>query len=318
MKTEIPKTYDWNRVESRWYDFWETGGYFRADPDSSAPSFVIVMPPPNVTGSLHMGHMLDHTVHDVIIRRKRMQGFNTLWLPGTDHAGIATQNVVEKQLREDGLTRHDLGRDKFVEKVWEWKSEYGDLITKQIRRIGDSCDWSRERFTLDKGLSAAVREVFVRLYEEGSIYRGERLINWCPRCRTALSDLEVEYKSLEGKLYHIRYRIEGSREEFVEIATTRPETMLGDTAIAVHPEDERYAHLKDRSAQLPLVGRKLPFIPDDVVDREFGTGAVKVTPAHDPADFDMGERHGLERISVIDEDGKITEAGGVYAGLDRF
>ena len=318
MKTDIPKTYDWNRVESRWYDFWETGGYFRADPDSSAPPFVIVMPPPNVTGSLHMGHMLDHTVHDVIIRRKRMQGFNTLWLPGTDHAGIATQNVVEKQLREDGLTRHDLGRDKFVEKVWEWKSEYGDLITKQIRRIGDSCDWSRQRFTLDKGLSDAVREVFVRLYEEGSIYRGERLINWCPRCRTALSDLEVEHKSLEGKLYHIRYRIEGSREEFVEIATTRPETMLGDTAIAVHPEDERYAHLKDRSAQLPLVGRKLPFIPDDVVDREFGTGVVKVTPAHDPADFDMGERHGLERISVIDEDGNITEAGGVYAGLDRF
>ena len=318
MKTDIPKTYDSNRVESRWYDFWETGGYFRADPDSSAPPFVIVMPPPNVTGSLHMGHMLDHTVHDVIIRRKRMQGFNTLWLPGTDHAGIATQNVVEKQLREDGLTRHDLGRDKFVEKVWEWKSEYGDLITQQIRRIGDSCDWSRQRFTLDKGLSDAVREVFVRLYEEGSIYRGERLINWCPRCRTALSDLEVEYKSLEGKLYHIRYRIEGSREEFVEIATTRPETMLGDTAIAVHPEDERYAHLKDRSAQLPLVGRKLPFIPDDVVDREFGTGVVKVTPAHDPADFDMGERHGLERISVIDEDGNITEAGGVYAGLDRF
>ncbi len=318
MKTDIPKTYDANRVESRWYDFWETRGYFRANADSSAPPFVIVMPPPNVTGSLHMGHMLDHTVHDVIIRRKRMQGFNTLWLPGTDHAGIATQNVVEKQLREEGLTRHDLGRDKFVEKVWEWKSEYGDLITKQIRRIGDSCDWSRHRFTLDEGLSDAVREVFVRLYEEGLIYRAERLINWCPRCRTALSDLEVEYKSLEGKLYHIRYRVEGADEEFVEVATTRPETMLGDTAIAVHPEDERYAHLKDRSAQLPLVGRRLPFISDDVVDREFGTGVVKVTPAHDPADFDMGERHGLERISVIDEEGNITEAGGVYAGLDRF
>jgi valyl-tRNA synthetase len=318
MKTEIPKIYNSTDVESRWYDFWENQGYFRADAESTAPPFVIVMPPPNVTGSLHMGHMLNHTVHDVIVRRKRMQGFNTLWLPGTDHAGIATQNVVERQLREEGLTRHDLGREKFIERVWAWKREYGDLITKQIRRIGDSCDWSRQRFTLEEGLSGAVREVFVRLYEEGLIYRGERLINWCPRCRTALSDLEVEYESLEGKLYHIRYSIEGSADEFVEVATTRPETMLGDTAIAVHPEDERYAQLKGSSAVLPLVGRKLPFIQDGVVDREFGTGVVKVTPAHDPADFEMGERHGLERIGVIDEDGKITPAGGAYSGLDRF
>jgi valyl-tRNA synthetase len=318
MKTEIPKIYNSADVESRWYDFWENQGYFRADAESTDPPFVIVMPPPNVTGSLHMGHMLNHTVHDVIVRRKRMQGFNTLWLPGTDHAGIATQNVVERQLREEGLTRHDLGREKFIERVWAWKREYGDLITKQIRRIGDSCDWSRQRFTLEEGLSGAVREVFVRLYEEGLIYRGERLINWCPRCRTALSDLEVEYESLEGKLYHIRYSIEGSADEFVEVATTRPETMLGDTAIAVHPEDERYAQLKGASAVLPLVGRKLPFIQDGVVDREFGTGVVKVTPAHDPADFEMGERHGLERIGVIDEDGKITPAGGAYSGLDRF
>ena len=318
MKTDISKIYNSSEVESGWYDFWETQGYFRADADSTDPPFVIVMPPPNVTGSLHMGHMLNHTVHDVIIRRKRMQGFNTLWLPGTDHAGIATQNVVERQLRQEGLTRHDLGREKFIERVWEWKREYGDLITQQIRRIGDSCDWSRQRFTLDESLSGAVREVFVRLFEERLIYRGERLINWCPRCRTALSDLEVEYESLEGKLYHIRYSIAGSADEFVEVATTRPETMLGDTAIAVHPEDERYVHLKDSSGVLPLVGRKLPFIQDRVVDREFGTGVVKVTPAHDPADFDMGERHGLKRIGVIDEDGRITPEGGAYSGLDRF
>ena len=318
MQTDIPKIYNWSEVESGWYDFWETQGYFRADADSTAPPFVIVMPPPNVTGSLHIGHMLNHTVQDVIVRRKRMQGFNTLWLPGTDHAGIATQNVVERQLRKEGLTRHDLGRDKFTERVWEWKKEYGDLITQQIRRIGDSCDWSRRRFTLDEGLSDAVGEVFVRLYEEGLIYRGERLINWCPRCHTALSDLEVEYESLEGMLYNIRYLIDGSPEEFVEVATTRPETMLGDTAIAVHPDDERYAHLRGSSGVLPLIGRKLPFIQDSVVDREFGTGVVKVTPAHDPADFDIGERHGLERIGVIDEDGKVTSEGGAYSGLDRF
>ena len=318
MKTEIPKTYDFKQFESRWYDFWESRGYFQADAHSTKPAFVIVMPPPNVTGSLHMGHMLNHTVHDVIIRRKRMQGFNTLWLPGTDHAGIATQNVVEQQLRTEGLTRHDLGREKFIQRVWDWKKQYGDLITKQIRRIGDSCDWSREQFTLDEGLSRAVREVFVRLYEEGLIYRGERLINWCPRCRTALSDLEVAHEEVEGKLYHIRYPLEERDGEFVEVATTRPETMLGDTGIAVHPEDARYAHLQGAVARLPLIGRQLPFIQDEVVDREFGTGVVKVTPAHDPADFEMGERHGLERISVIDEDGNITAAGGEYAGLDRF
>ncbi len=318
MKPDIPKTYDSREVESRWYSAWESKGYFRADSNSTAPRFAIAMPPPNVTGSLHMGHMLNHTVHDVIVRRKRMQGFNTLWLPGTDHAGIATQNVVERQLREEGLSRHDLGREKFVERVWEWKATNGDLITKQLRRIGVSCDWSRQRFTLDRGLSDAVREVFVRLYEEESIYRGERLINWCPRCSTALSDLEVEYESLEGKLYHIRYPIDGSPDRFVEVATTRPETMLGDSGIAVHPDDERYADFKGLSAVLPLVGRRLPFIQDDVVDRDFGTGVVKVTPAHDPADFDMGVRHGLERIGVIGEDGKITPAGGAYSGMDRF
>jgi valyl-tRNA synthetase len=318
MKAEIPKIYNFRKIESRWYDFWETGGYFRADAKSDKPPFVIVMPPPNVTGSLHIGHMLNNTVHDVIVRRKRMQGHNTLWLPGTDHAGIATQNVVERQLREEGLDRHDLGREKFVERVWAWKQQYGDLITKQIRRIGASCDWSRERFTLDEGLSLAVREVFVRLYDEGLIYRGKRLINWCPRCRTALSDLEVQHESLSGNLYHIRYPIVGAEGEFVEVATTRPETMLGDTGIAVHPDDDRYTHLAGKSARLPLVGRDLPFIRDEVVEREFGTGVVKVTPAHDPADFEMGKRHGLEQISVIDEDGRITKQGGAYHGIDRF
>jgi valyl-tRNA synthetase len=265
-----------------------------------------------------MGHMLNHTIQDVIVRRKRMQGFNTLWLPGTDHAGIATQNVVERQLREEGLSRHDLGREKFIERVWEWKRQSGDVITQQVRRLGASCDWSRERFTFDEGLSRAVREVFVRLYEEGLIYRGERLINWCPRCRTALSDLEVDHTPVSGKLYHIRYPVRGAALEWVEVATTRPETMLGDTGLAVHPDDARYAGLIEATGVLPLVGRHLPFIRDEVVDLEFGTGVVKVTPAHDPDDFDMGERHRLDRLSVIDEDGRITAEGGAYAGLDRF
>jgi valyl-tRNA synthetase len=264
-----------------------------------------------------MGHMLNHTVHDVIVRRKRMQGFNTLWLPGTDHAGIATQNVVERQLAEEGLTRHDLGREKFLERVWKWKREYGGIITSQIRRIGASCDWSRERFTLDEGLSGAVREVFVRLYEEGLIYRGERLINWCTRCQTALSDLEVEHREVDGQLYHIRYPIEGRPGIDVIVATTRPETLLGDTALAVHPEDSRYTHLRGARAELPLVGRKLGFVEDASVDPEFGTGLVKVTPAHDPADFEMGERHLLERVSVIGGDGRISSEGGAYEGLDR-
>ena len=318
MKAEISKTYDAKEVESRWYGFWESKGFFKADAKSSRPPFVIVMPPPNVTGSLHMGHMLNNTVHDVIVRRKRMLGFNTLWLPGMDHAGIATQNVVERELKKQGISRHDLGREKFLERVWEWKREYGGIILKQIRRIGASCDWSRERFTFDDGLSRAVREVFVRLYEEGLIYRGKRLINWCPRCRTALSDLEVKYESIDSKLYFIRYPLKGRGGAFVEVATTRPETLLGDTAVAVNPEDERYAKFKGEFVVLPLMGRDLPFIFDDVVDLQFGTGVVKVTPAHDPADFEMGQRHGLPQISVIDEDGRITPEGGTYHGLDRF
>src|SRR5262245_26692896 len=317
MRAEIPKTYNSQEVESRWYQWWESKGYFRADAKSDRPRFVMVMPPPNVTGSLHMGHMLNNTVQDVIARRKRMQGFNTLWLPGMDHAGIATQNVVERELRNEGLSRHDLGREKFVRRVWKWKEQYGGIILKQIRRIGSSCDWSRERFTLDAGLSRAVREVFVRLYDEGLIYRGKRLINWCPRCHTALSDLEVIYEPADSKLYYIRYPLKDSAGQFVEVATTRPETMLGDTAVAVNPKDKRYTKYKGKLVILPLMNREIPFIEDDVVDPSFGTGVVKVTPAHDPADFDMGQRHNLDQISVIGEDAKITAAGGPYAGLDR-
>jgi valyl-tRNA synthetase len=316
MKPELPKIYNAQEVEGRWYQWWESKGFFRADAKSPKPAFVMVMPPPNVTGSLHMGHMLNNTVHDVIARRKRMQGFNTLWLPGMDHAGIATQNVVERELKKEGLSRHDLGRDKFVERVWQWKEQYGGIILRQLRRIGSSCDWSRERFTLDAGLSRAVREVFVRLYEEGLIYRGKRLINWCPRCHTALSDLETIYEPVDSKLYYIKYPLKGS-DGFVEVATTRPETMLGDTAVAVNPKDERYRKYKGQSVILPLVNREIPFIEDEVVDLQFGTGVVKVTPAHDPADFDMGQRHGLAQISVIDEDAKITAEGGIYQGLDR-
>jgi valyl-tRNA synthetase len=321
MTRDLPKNFDPREVESRWYALWESRGYFRADSQSQKPSFVVMMPPPNVTGSLHIGHMLNQTVQDAVVRWKRMQGFNTLWLPGMDHAGIATQWVVERQLREEGKTRHDLGREKFVERVWQWKKEYGGRILNQIRRIGSSCDWSRERFTLDEGLSRAVREVFVQLYNDGLIYRGTRLINWCPRCLTALSDLEVKYENTESKLYHIRYPLKekaGRAPGYVEVATTRPETMLGDTAVAVHPEDQRYLQYKGDAVILPLVGRELPFVFDAAVDPKFGTGVVKVTPAHDLADFDMGQRHNLEQIPVIGEDARITAAGGVYQGLDRF
>src|SRR5262245_31444815 len=317
MRAEIPKTYNSQEVEGRWYQWWESKGYFRADAKSDRPPFAMVMPPPNVTGSLNMGHMLNDTVQDVIARRKRMQGFNTLWLPGMDHAGIATQNVVERELRKEGLTRHDLGREKFVERVLQWKEQYGGIILKQIRRIGSSCDWSRERFTLDEGLSRAVREVFVRLYEEGLIYRGKRLINWCPRCQTALSDLETVYESIDSKLYYIKYPLTDGKGASVEVATTRPETMLGDVAVAVNPKDSRYQQYKGATVVLPLMNREIPFIEDDVVDPAFGTGVVKVTPAHDPADFDMGQRHGLPQLSVIGEDAKITVLGGPYQGLDR-
>jgi valyl-tRNA synthetase len=314
---QIPKTYEPADVESRLYQWWERQGWFRADSDSEAETFSIVMPPPNVTGSLHMGHALNCTLQDILCRWKRMMGCNVLWLPGTDHAGIATQNVVERRLAEEGRHRTELGREKFEELVWEWKERSEKNILGQIRTLGCSCDWSRLRFTLDEGLSRAVREVFVRLYDEGLIYRGDYLVNWCPRCSTAISDLEVEYEAKQGKLWHLRYPVKDSRE-FVVVATTRPETMLGDTAVAVHPKDPRYSHLAGKSVVLPLMEREIPVIFDEFVDREFGTGIVKVTPGHDPNDFEAGRRHDLEVVLVIGEDAKMTESAGAYAGLDRF
>jgi len=308
--------YDPQQVESRWYTRWEQAGVFRPELNPDGEPFCIVIPPPNVTGSLHMGHALDQTIQDVIIRRKRMQGYAALWLPGTDHAGIATQNVVERELAAEGLTREDLGRDAFIEQVWRWKATSGGRITEQIRRMGFSTDWSRERFTMDDGLSHAVRKVFVDLYHEGLIYRGNRIINWCPRCRTALSDIEVEHETVEGRLVTIEYPFTDG-DGGIRVATTRPETMLGDTGVAVHPADERFAGMVGRTVTVPLIGRVVPIVADAAVDPEFGTGAVKVTPAHDPLDFEIAERQGLEPIVVIDEGGVITEAGGPYAGLDR-
>lgn len=310
-------------IENKWYSFWEKNGYFAPDPKASKPPFCIVIPPPNITGSLHMGHALNATIQDILARWKRMLGYNVLWLPGTDHAGIATQNVVERELSKEGIDRHKLGRESFIEKVWKWKSEYGGRIIYQLKKLGASCDWSRERFTLDEGLSMAVREVFVRLFEDGLIYRDGRLINWCPRCRTALSDLEVEYEEVEGKLYYIRYPLAaGSKShlaDFITVATTRPETMLGDTAVAVHPEDERYKNIIGKIIDLPLVGRKIPIIADPDVDPTFGTGVVKITPAHDFNDEIIGNRHKLPFISVITEDGTMSkEAGERYAELDRY
>ncbi|MEX1004292.1 MAG: valine--tRNA ligase [Acidimicrobiia bacterium] len=310
-------TYEPAEVERHWYDRWENAGIFRPEYRPEGEPFAVVIPPPNVTGSLHIGHGLNHTIHDVVIRRKRMQGYAALWLPGTDHAGIATQNVVERDLASEGLTRHDLGREAFIEQVWEWKRKYGERITRQIRRMGSSCDWTRERFTMDEGLSKAVREVFVSLYDEGLIYRGNRIINWCPRCETALSDIEVEHTEEMGTLTHIRYPLTDGSGEIV-VATTRPETMLGDTGVAVHPEDERYRAMIGKTVTLPLVGREIPIVADDWADPEFGSGAVKVTPAHDPNDFEVGQRHGLETVVVLDPRAVVNENGGRFAGLDRF
>ncbi len=311
------KVYDPHQVEEKWYGFWEAQNLFRADEFSTRPSFSIVIPPPNVTGSLHMGHALNNTLQDVLSRYKRMDGFNVLWLPGTDHAGIATQNVVEKQLAEEGTNRHKLGREAFVERVWKWKQEFGGQIIRQLKKLGSSCDWSRERFTMDEGLSWAVKEVFVRLYRDGLIYRGDYIINWCPRCQTALSDLEVEHEPEQGHLYYIKYPIEESRE-FLVVATTRPETMLGDTAVAVHPEDKRYMKVIGQKVILPLMNRKIPIIADGYVTQDFGTGALKVTPAHDPNDFEIGRRHGLEVVRVIDDAGRMNSQAGKYAGQQRF
>ena len=319
MRKELAKNYNPRDFEERIYGEWCEKKYFAPDPDPKKPPFSIVIPPPNVTGQLHMGHALDETLQDILVRTKRMQGYSALWVPGTDHAGIATQIKVEENLRvNEGLTRYDLGREKFLERVWDWKNQYGSRIINQLKKLGSSCDWSRERFTMDEGCSRAVREVFVNLYNKGLIYRGYRIINWCPNCRTALSDAEVEYSEKEGSFWHIRYPVKDS-SEFVTVATTRPETMLGDTAVAVHPEDERYAHLVGKTLILPLVNREIPVVADEYVEKDFGTGCVKITPAHDPNDFEVGKRHNLEIIKVMNDDATINaEYGGKYAGLDRY
>jgi valyl-tRNA synthetase len=314
---ELPTVYDPASVEKRIYEYWETNGFFKAGLDKSKPPFSIVIPPPNVTGMLHLGHAWNNTNQDITIRYKRMAGFDALWVPGTDHAGIATQARVEKMLmQKEGKSRHDIGRESFVERVWEWKREYGNIITNQARAFGNSVDWSRERFTMDEGLSQAVREVFVRLYDKGLIYRGNRIINWCPRCSTALSDIEVDHIDVDANLYYVGYPFASGEGKMV-IATTRPETMFADVAIAVHPDDEKYALFVGKSVKLPLTDREIPVIADDYVDREFGTGCLKITPAHDVNDFEVGIRHDLPRLQCIDADGKLTEIAGKYAGLSR-
>ena len=315
---ELPKVYDPKEVESKIYDMWMKNGYFHAERDETKKPFSIVMPPPNVTGQLHMGHALDCTLPDILIRYKRMQGYNAMWLPGTDHAGIATQIKVEEDLRvNEGLTRYDLGRDKFLKRVWAWKEKFGSRIVEQQKKMGVSCDWERSRFTMDEVCAKAVRETFCDLYEKGLIYKGSRIINWCPHCLTALSDAEVEYIDKPGHLWHIRYPLSDGSGEIV-VATTRPETMLGDSGVAVNPEDEKHKHLIGKTCILPLVGREIPIVGDDYCEIGFGTGAVKMTPAHDPNDFEVGLRHNLDVIRVIADDGTINENGGVYFGLDRY
>ena len=318
MNKELPKVYEPQQVESRIYQMWEDNNCFNGDPDPKKPPFSIVMPPPNVTGQLHMGHALDCTLQDILTRFKRMQGYSTLWVPGTDHAGIATQIKVEEELRtKEGLTRYDLGREKFLQRVWKWKEEYGNRIVEQQKKMGVSCDWSRSRFTMDEGCSKAVRETFCELYDKGLIYKGSRIINWCPHCITALSDAEVEYVDKPGHLWHMRYPLADGSGDLV-VATTRPETMMGDTGVAVNPNDERYQHLVGKTCILPLMNREIPIVADDYVEMDFGTGCVKMTPAHDPNDFEVGLRHNLEVIRVIGDDGKINENGGPYNGMDRY
>jgi len=314
---DMPTTYDPKEAEAKWYEYWKKNNYFQAGKRTDKETFTIVIPPPNVTGMLHIGHALDFTLQDILVRMKRMQGFDALWLPGSDHAGIATQTKVEQKLREEGVTRYDLGREKFLEKVWDWKEHYNGIIRDQWAKMGLSLDYSRERFTLDEGLSKAVREVFVKLYEKGLIYRGKRIINWDPAARTALSDIEVEYKEVQGALYHLVYPLQDGSGS-ITVATTRPETMLGDTAVAVHPEDERYKHLIGKMLVLPVIGREIPVIGDEYVDKEFGSGAVKITPAHDPNDFEVGARHELPQILVMDESGTMNANAGKYQGMDRF
>ncbi len=314
---ELSKAYSSKQVEKNWYQFWMKNGYFHASPKSKKKPYTIVIPPPNITGILHMGHALNNTLQDILTRFKRMQGYEALWMPGTDHAGIATQNVVEKALRQENTNRHVLGREKFLERVWKWREKYGNTIIRQLQRLGASCDWNRTRFTMDEGLSEAVREVFVRLYEKGLIYRGKYIINWCPRCQTALSDEEVHHKDITGHLYFLKYQIVDSNQH-ITIATTRPETMLGDTAIGYNPKDERYQYLEGKTALLPLLNRPLKIIKDDAIDPTFGTGALKITPAHDPIDFQFAQKHNLETINILNPDGTLNDAAGPYRGLDRF
>ncbi len=319
MARELPKVYEPQQVEERIYKLWEESGYFKPQGKEGAKPFTIVMPPPNVTGQLHMGHAMDATLQDTLIRFKRMQAYDALWVPGTDHAGIATQIKVEEELRtKEGLSRHDLGRDKFLERVWDWKHKYGNRIVEQQKKLGASCDWDRARFTMDEGCSKAVREVFVSLYKKGLIYKGSRIVNWCPHCVTALSDAEVEYVDKPGNLWHLKYPIEGEADRYVIVATTRPETMLGDSGVAVNPNDQRYQDIIGKKCILPLMGRPIPIVADDYVDLEFGTGCVKMTPAHDPNDFEVGLRHNLEMIRVLDDNGKVNELGGKYCGMDRY
>ena len=318
MRSDIfEKAYEPQDVERRWYAYWEEHNLFAADENDKATGYSIVIPPPNVTGVLHMGHALNNTLQDILCRYRRLRGDNVLWMPGTDHAGIATQNVVERQLALEGTDRHRLGREKFIEAVWTWREKYGSAIINQLKRLGASCDWQRERFTMDEGLSRAVRKVFVQLYQEGLIYRGNYIINWCHRCHTALADLEVEHEEIDGNLYYIRYPFETGKEA-VLVATTRPETMLGDTAVAVNPDDSRYQKTVSKNVILPLMDRPIPIIKDQYVDMAFGTGALKVTPAHDPNDFEIGIRHNLASIKVIGDDGLMTTDAGKFAGLDRF
>ncbi len=314
---ELPKTYDPSSFEDRLYKTWSERGYFKPSDDRNAPTYSIVIPPPNITGQLHMGHALDNTLQDVLVRYKRMKGFSTLWVPGTDHASIATEAKIVEAMRREGITKDDIGRDGFLERAWAWKRTYGGRIVEQLKKLGSSCDWSRERFTMDEGCSEAVREVFVRLYEKGLIYRGKRIINWCPKCLTSISDAEVEYEEQPGHFWHIRYPFEDG-SGYVEIATTRPETLLGDTAVAVHPDDERYKNIVGKMLILPLVGRRIPVVADEYVERDFGTGCVKITPAHDPNDFEVGKRHGLEVLDMLTDDAKITDDYPAYAGMDRY
>ena len=313
----ISKAFDPNEAESRLYAKWMTSNYFQPKAGKTGKKFSIVMPPPNITGQLHMGHALDNTLQDTLTRYKRMAGYETLWLPGTDHASIATEAKIVEAMRKEGLTKDDLGREKFLERAWAWKEQYGGRIVEQLKKIGSSCDWSKERFTMDEGCSDAVKEVFVKYYNQGLIYRGERIINWCPHCLTSISNAEVDYADQAGHFWHLRYPFEDG-SGYIDLATTRPETLLGDTAVAVNPKDERYKDVVGKMLILPLVGRKIPVIADDYVDIEFGTGAVKITPAHDPNDFEVGQRHGLEVITVLTADAKITEDYPKYAGMDRY